>query len=892
MQDKHQIWRDYKRAVLDKVGDFTDLFGQLRKQKKSDNDWVVGCCPFHDDHEPSFAYNRKTGRWACFARCGKGGALDFLMQTSGASFKDALFILGDKVGVPRPSQGSETSQRINEAFIRKMVEDLHKIPSVLRYLTEKRGLTTGTIKKYELGWDKKRRRISLPVRDRNGKPVNIRFYSPKNSTKMINLKGFGNPARLYGVDELVKDDRKQVILCEGEFDRLLLSQNGFSAVTSTHGCNSFRDEWLPLFKNKDVVVIYDCDPEGQAAVQANILKEFKESDVASIKNVVLPLTGSKSDKDITDYFTKPHQVSPDLFDKRCYSAQDLQNLIDKTEPVDIKNFRPAAKSSKTQGVDLLKIINAIRNAEDKKAHERHVEVGEAVSNHLTENGAFFFDSRASSEYLCLDGRVFTIGYNRPFNSLLQDLGQLNITTSEGKYVWEYLRNFARSQGSPIRSASWVLGDAVKPAVYIHTHNEQGDVLRVACDSISIIPNGQNDDKILLNSSDRVQPFTYLADVKMESGLRLLKRYVYDTSPCAEADKAFLLAYCTIIIMDDFCPMKPILRLAGVHGSGKTSVASTISHIVYGENVGKIGTMAALYTDASKNPLTFLDNLETRDFDKELLNFLLTASTGIVHEKKKLYTDQDIVRERAGAFIATTGIETLGKPELLSRQWEIACDSSNFSKNFSESEHLINIKESRDVILSALFKLIAQEILPHLKRRKELEGALASRFLNHPKRRTFGCLSLILIAWAALERILDLPPDLDEAWILSQMDVSAETFQDTNIFVQFLDLVQNNGSLSGHSGIHTNHINGRPCFEATSMSLLNLFARLAKENGLPRPFDNARQLGMRLQESVTTLEQMGWEVTMRARVVNGDRYHRFSPPGEKTNLMQNSGASLC
>ncbi|MCG3204896.1 MAG: DNA primase [Elusimicrobia bacterium] len=891
MEDKSQIWRDYKKTVLEKVGDFSDFFGHLRKEKNTDGGWVVGCCPFHDDHDPSFAYNRKTGRWACFSKCGKGGALDFLMQTTGASFKDALLVLGDKVGVPRPSSANNKAEQISETSVQGMAADLHANASVLRYLREKRGLTDGTIKKYQLGYDKSRRRISIPIRDTSGKLANIRFYSPKNSMKMINLKGFGNPARLYGADELVKDERKQVLLCEGEFDRLLLSQNGFSAVTSTHGCNSFRDEWLDLFKGKDVVVVYDCDPEGQAAVQGNILKAFKDSEIGSIKNVVLPLAGSKEDKDITDYFLKPHQVSPDLFDKRCYSAEDLQTLIDHTVAVDIKKFVPSAPSENGNGPNLLKIINAIRNAEDKRAHERNVEVGETISNHLSKYGAFYFDPKASAEYLCFDGRVYTIGNNRLFNSLLQTIGQLNITTAEGKYVWEYLRNYARSLGSPIRSASWVFGDVVKPAIYVHTHGEKGDILRLYPNSITVIPNGQNDDEIILNPSDRVQSFTYKDDVDMECGLQLLKQFVYDTSPCSEADKAFLLAYCTIIVMDDFCPMKPILRLSGVHGSGKTSVASTISHIVYGENVGKIGTMAALYTDASKNPLTFLDNLEARDFDKELLNFLLTASTGIVHEKKKLYTDQDIVRERAGAFIATTGIETLGKPELLSRQWEIACDAANFTKNFSEAEHLVKIKESRDVMLSAIFKLISQEIFPQIKKRKELEGALVSKFMNHPKRRTFGCLSLILIAWDALERILGLPADLDEAWILAQMEVSEETSQETNIFVQYLGLLHGQNGLSSHPGMRLNQFEGRPCFEATSMALHNVFSRLAKENGLPRPFDNPRQLGMRLQESLPTLEQMGWGVQLRVRVVHGDRYHRFSPPEEITNLTQNLGATL-
>ena len=39
------------------------------------------------------------------------------------------------------------------------------------------------------------------------------------------------------------------------------------AVTGTHGAGVFRPDWLEYFKDKDVVVLFDVDAEGQKAAR-------------------------------------------------------------------------------------------------------------------------------------------------------------------------------------------------------------------------------------------------------------------------------------------------------------------------------------------------------------------------------------------------------------------------------------------------------------------------------------------------------------------------------------------------------------------------------------------------------------------------------------------------
>jgi len=53
--------------------DYFDLFNpHVEKFTRQGGDQATGLCPFHDDHNPSFSVNLRTGQWICFA-CGRDG---------------------------------------------------------------------------------------------------------------------------------------------------------------------------------------------------------------------------------------------------------------------------------------------------------------------------------------------------------------------------------------------------------------------------------------------------------------------------------------------------------------------------------------------------------------------------------------------------------------------------------------------------------------------------------------------------------------------------------------------------------------------------------------------------------------------------------------------------
>jgi len=72
----------------------------------------------------------------------------------------------------------------------------------------------------------------------------------------------GSYVELYGWNQILGKPA-QIIICEGEFDRLVLEANRFRAVTSTGGAGTFRPEWAKEFKSiPEVFICFDRDEAG------------------------------------------------------------------------------------------------------------------------------------------------------------------------------------------------------------------------------------------------------------------------------------------------------------------------------------------------------------------------------------------------------------------------------------------------------------------------------------------------------------------------------------------------------------------------------------------------------------------------------------------------------
>jgi DNA primase len=210
-------------------------------------------CPFHDDKNPSFTVNTAKHVWKCYG-CGlHGDAADLVIKLKSCSFSDAKrFLLGNPTPcgdrtLPSPAAAApskapgkplEPPSGLSLPDALSLVEDAQQRlwtpegASPLAYLRE-RDLEDETIKAARLGWtpgvmmptsSRKTWRVSgitIPWFDRDRLAmVNVRRLENWGS-KYVHV--FRDGPRIYPGPSTVQPG-KPLIVCEGEFDALLVGQ--------------------------------------------------------------------------------------------------------------------------------------------------------------------------------------------------------------------------------------------------------------------------------------------------------------------------------------------------------------------------------------------------------------------------------------------------------------------------------------------------------------------------------------------------------------------------------------------------------------------------------------------------------------------------------------------
>src|SRR5947208_1970913 len=140
-------------------------------------------------------------------------------------------------------------------------------PHVREYLQQARGISPEIVDMHLLGWNGSR--VTIPIFDRGGQLAFFKLAKgpndQTNSPKMLATSGAH--AELYGWERVLANP-EQLIICEGEFDRLVLESRGFAAVTSTGGALTFRPTWAEAFRElPQVYICFDNDGPGMAGAE-------------------------------------------------------------------------------------------------------------------------------------------------------------------------------------------------------------------------------------------------------------------------------------------------------------------------------------------------------------------------------------------------------------------------------------------------------------------------------------------------------------------------------------------------------------------------------------------------------------------------------------------------
>jgi DNA primase len=311
----------------------SEVVGQRVKLKKQGREWA-GLSPFNAEKTPSFFVNDQKGFYHDFSSNKHGDAFDFLMETEGLSFPEAVERLAGMAGLPMPVHSPESVEQekkrsslhevmaLAAQFFERALQE--KIGAKARgYLADRR-LDANVQREFSLGYappdrfalrdalaakgvsaqdmiaggllvhgedinvpyDRFRDRVMFPIHDRSGRVIAFggRALDANAKPKYLNspeTELFHKSSVLFNHHRARKTahDRGEAIVVEGYIDVIAMSQAGYPNTVAPLGTALTSEQCELLWRMaSEPILCFDGDKAGRKAA-------FRAIDIA------LPLIG-------------------------------------------------------------------------------------------------------------------------------------------------------------------------------------------------------------------------------------------------------------------------------------------------------------------------------------------------------------------------------------------------------------------------------------------------------------------------------------------------------------------------------------------------------------------------------------------------------------------------
>jgi DNA primase len=391
-------------------------------------------CPFHGEKSPSFFVNEVMQRYKCFG-CGESGdVINFLEKYDGMTFAEALQTLADQAGIKLEkfvkSEQDQDREKLLEIldltrqyYVYLLAE--HEAGQVGRDYLKQRGTTKESVKLFQLGyslesWDgllnylHKKKKYSLQLIERAGLIISKgnRYYDRFRGRLMFPLKnhrgqvvGFSGRVldkdakeakyinspetqlyhkseMLFGFSELYQDIRKkkEVVVCEGEFDVISSAQAHINNVVAVKG-SVLTTEHVKLITRAatKVILALDRDSAGIEATKRAITiskDSGLELRVANLEGVSEDSSDLKDPDDIA-------RSDPKAWREAVKSSVSVYEFL---LQVAIKKFDPETPEGKREIIkDLAPVFSQIVHSVEKDFYIKKLAVILGVKKELVED---------------------------------------------------------------------------------------------------------------------------------------------------------------------------------------------------------------------------------------------------------------------------------------------------------------------------------------------------------------------------------------------------------------------------------------------------------------------------------------------------------------------------
>jgi DNA primase len=304
----------------------TDVVGRkvrlVRKGRESG-----GLCPFHNEKTPSFTVNDDKGFYHCFGCGAHGNVIDFVMNTEGLSFTEAVERLAGEAGLALPawSEGdrAQDDRRKSQHEVMEIAAAWYQaqlaagVGRHARDYLQKRGLSAETVKTFRLGYapeprtafkdamlarkidepllvdtgmlirpedggatyDRFRDRVMFPITDPQGRIVGFGGRALGDApAKYLNSPetGLFHKGRLLYNHAMARASARaadRVVVAEGYMDVIAMAQAGLKEAVAPLGTAVTEDQLALLWRMApEPIFCFDGDAAGLRAAERAMMR--------------------------------------------------------------------------------------------------------------------------------------------------------------------------------------------------------------------------------------------------------------------------------------------------------------------------------------------------------------------------------------------------------------------------------------------------------------------------------------------------------------------------------------------------------------------------------------------------------------------------------------------
>src|SRR5712692_7319427 len=296
---------------------------------------------------------------------------------------------------------------------------------------------------------------------------------------------------------------------------------------------------------------------------------------------------------------------------------------------------------------------------------------ERLEGHINNAKGRYLQAEDESVYVSIDRRRIALDYdrhNRGLAEMMMKACGVSTLDRAAQAAIQRIQVEAEKNSSLIRLRRFSALSQDGLSLYIPVRDDGGNILKITADSITHVPNGDNEDSVWVEHPYQ-NAFTYSGDDPKE-GLADFERLLVNTQACKVPEMKWLVAMHEGLFpfIREECPARFIMvHIGPSQQAGKTSGAQrfTLFHGL-GEVKGDY-TVAALANQGDIG-LLVMDNKEQANFTRELIDFCRFLATGAERGRSNAEGGVRVNSSRPVGVI--TSIEGAWKEELQNRCVEV------------------------------------------------------------------------------------------------------------------------------------------------------------------------------------------------------------------------------